>query len=447
MDIKAVTFWSDFKNHFLKQNENNQIYKSWLEPIVPSKIEQKGSDFYLTLKAPSDLHKKWLQENMLEDFHKHFHQFYKGICQIQLEIAPYLPFQMTAQKTNKLQIQKQKVFFNPDYVFENFIVGKNNTLAYGASIAATKHKKINEQFNPLFIYSPSGLGKTHLLNAIGQQTLKNHPQTRIIYLSAERFLNEYITALQNKKMEQFRKKFRKNCDLLLMDDVQIIAKGKEIQEEFFHTFNDLYNKRTQVVVCCDQAPNCVPRLEERIKTRLEGGLMVDISYPDKETRMAILKKKIEKRGLFLSSQGLEQIATTCKRSIREMEGVLNKIKIMTELHKGSLSLKEIEKILKNFQKELTVEEIQKKVVKIFNLSIEELRSPSRKKPIVTARQTAMYLIRLHLKKSLNDISLIFGKKDHTTVLSSIKKVEKLMTKDKEFKRLLDSLQREIHNDY
>ena len=447
MDTKAVIFWSNFKNHFLKQNENNQIYKSWLEPIVPSKVEQKGSDLYLTLQAPSDLHKKWLQENMLENFYKHFHQFYKGICQVQLEVTPYLPFKKSAQKTSDFQIQKQKVFFNPDYIFENFIVGKNNSLAYGASLSVTKHKKINEQFNPLFIYSPSGLGKTHLLNAIGQQTLKNHPQTRVIYLSAERFLNEYITALQNKRMELFRKKFRKNCDLLLMDDIQIISKGKEIQEEFFHTFNDLYNKKTQVVVCCDQAPSYVPRLEERIRTRLEGGLMVDISYPDKETRIAILKNKIEKRGLFLSSQGLEQIAVTCKRSIREMEGVLNKIKIMTELHEGSLSLKEIEKILKNFQRELTIEEIQKKVAKGFNISIEKLKSPSRKKPIVTARQTAMYLIRLYLKKSLSEISLTFGKKDHTTVLSSIKKVENLKIKDKEFKRLLDNLQREIHNNY
>ena len=324
---------------------------------------------------------------------------------------------------------------------------KSNNLAYGASKAITKYNKTDEPFNPLFIYSPSGLGKTHLLNAIGHEELKTKPQSRIIYMSAERFLNEYIRALQNKKMEQFRKKFRNNCDLLLIDDIQIIARGKEVQEEFFHTFNELYDRKIQVVVCCDQAPGYVPRLEERIRTRLEGGLMVDISFPDEETRTAILKSKVEERGLFLSPQGLNQISSVCKRSIREMEGVLNKIKIMTELHEGSLSLKEIENILKNFQKELTVEEIQKKAAKGFGISIEELKSPSRKKHIVTARQTAMYLIRIHLRKSLNDISLVFKKKDHTTVINSLKKVEKLKTTDKEFKGILEVLQREIHNSF
>ncbi len=448
MNTKANAFWQDFKDHFLKKNKSNPVYRYWLDPIISSKIEKEETGFCLTLQTPSDLHKKWLQENILKAFYHHIQQFYKGSCKVQLEVeTPKLPSQTNPYIPKDVFAKKQKMFFNPDYTFENFVVGKNNELAYEASLAITKNRKIEKNFNPLFIYSPSGLGKTHLLNAIGQCILKLNPQSRIIYLSAERFLNEYITALQYKKMGPFRKKFRKNCDLLLMDDIQIVAKGREIQEEFFHTFNELYNKKTQVVVCCDQPPSCVPRLEERIRTRLEGGLMVDISYPDKETRRAILKDKIEKRGLFLSSQGLEQIAASCKRSIREMEGVINKIKIMTELHEGSLSLKEVEKILKNLQKELTVDEIQQKVAKTFSLSMEDIKSTSRKKPIVTARQTAMYLIRLYLKKSLNDISIAFGKKDHTTVLNSIKKVEKLKSENVEFKRVLEFLQREIHNDY
>ena len=447
METKASAFWLDFKTNFLKQNKNNQLYRYWLEPIIPSKMEKKGSGFHLTLQTPSDLHKKWIQENLLEDFYKHIHQFYREICQIRLEVAPCLPFSKKPIPANNVQAQKQNIFFNPDYIFENFIVGQNSSLAYGASLSVAKYKTADKSFNPLFIYGPSGSGKTHLLNAIGQQNLKNHPQNKVLYLSAERFLNEYITALQNKQMDSFRKKFRKNCNLLLMDDIQIIAKGKGVQEEFFHTFNELYNQKIQVVACCDQSPGSIPHLEERIKTRLEGGLMVDITYPDKETRLAILKSKIEQRGLFLSSQGLELIAQTCKRSIREMEGVLNKIKIMTELYEGSLSLKEIEKILKKLHRELSLEEIQKRVAKSFHLSIEELKSPSRKKHIVTARQTAMHLIRSNLKKSLNDISLAFGKKDHTTVLNSLKKVEKLKSEDREFERIFNQLQREIHNDY
>ena len=451
MSTNIHTFWINFKNHFLKQNKNNQIpTKSFLDHITPSKIEQKGSYFHLTLQAPSDLHKRWLQENKL---FKHIEQYYKENCDqdishVQLEIIPCLPLPSPSSRTiSPYPIAKSPIFFNPDYTFKTFIVGKNNHIAYGASLAVTRYKKTDEKYNPLFIYSPSGLGKTHLLNSIGQRILKNKPKARVIYLSAERFLNEYIMALKNKQMEQFRNKFRKNCDFLLMDDIQIIAKGKEIQEEFFHTFNELYNKQIQVVVCCDQAPSCVPHLEERIRTRLEGGLIADISYPDKETRMAILQSKIERKGLFLSLQSLEQIATSCKRSIREMEGVLNKIKIMTELHEGHLSLKDIEQILKKIQKDLTIEEIQKIVAKHFNISIDHIKSHSRKKTIVRARQTAMYFIRNYMKKSLSDISVAFGKKDHTTVLNSLRKVEKLRTECRDFKRILENLHQEIHNNY
>lgn len=446
MEAKVTTFWLDFKNHFLNQKDGNRIYRSWLDPIIPSKIEKKGKTLHLTLQTPSKIHKKWLQENFLEDFYKHINVFYHGSLQIDLEVAPYLP----SQKKDLLQnprVIKTNTFFNPHYRFENFIVGENNNLAYGACLSITKQSKDTEGFNPLFIYGPSGLGKTHLLNAIGQRYLQQFPDSKVIYLSAERFLNEYIGAIQNKKMESFRKKYRTNYDLLLMDDIQIIAKGKAIQGEFFHTFNELYSKKIRVVACCDQAPGSISHLEDRIKTRLEGGLMVDIHYPNKETRLAILKSKANQKKLSLSSENLEKIAQTCKSSIREMEGVLNKIKIMTDLYERLLSNKEIESILTNIKTDLDVEEIQKIISKSFCIPLEELKSPSRKKHIVIARQTAMFFIRKYLKKSLNDISLAFGKKDHTTVLNSIKKVEKLKNKDKDFRRLIESLHKEIHNNY
>ena len=445
METREKAFWFDFKSNFLKQKRNKQLYKYWLESVDPLKIKRTNTGLEMVLQAPSDLHKKWLQENLLQDFSNYIQQFYKEDCQIQFKVSPSLPFQKKPTK-NPAFNPKQKLFFNPIYTFENFIAGKNNHLAYGASLAVTKSAN-GQNFNPLFIYGPSGLGKTHLLNAIGQKTLQNYPQKKVIYLSAERFLNEYISALQNKQTDQFRKKFRKNCQLLLIDDIQIIAKGRSVQEEFFHTFNDLYSQKAQIVICCDQPPSATPFLEDRIKTRLEGGLMVDISYPDEETRLAILKNKIKQKGLLLSQQSLEQISKVCKRSIREMEGVLNKIKIMAELGEGHLPLKGIENILKTFKKELTTEEIQKRTARAFNLSLEELNSPSRKKHIVKARQTAMFLIRKNLKKSLNDISLNFGKKDHTTVLNSIKKVEKLKLEDSDFKKVLESLQKDIHNNY
>ena len=245
-------------------------------------------------------------------------------------------------------------------------------------------------------------------------------------------------------MDSFRRKFRGNYDLLLMDDIQILSKGEGVQEEFFHTFNDLYNKNTLIVLCSDEKPSSIPRLEERIKTRLEGGLIADVSYPCQETRLAILKSKARKKGLILSGASLDKITKAVKDPLERWREFLNKIKIMIELHGGNLSLNAVEKVLKGIKKELSIDEIKKETAKAFALSVEDLSSLSRKKPIVTARQTAMYLVRMYLKKSLTEISHAFGKKDHTTVLNSLKKVENLKKKDPEFKRTLELLQKNIH---
>ena len=451
MESRENGIWQNFKAHLLQQKNTGQLYKHWLETVQISKIKKEKSCLKLVLQTPSELHKKWVQENLLNDFSNYIEFFFKKPCEIFFETCPSLPASRQTknlfEKKTGQALQKSVGLFNPLYNFTNFIVGKNNELAYSASLAAAKNNLAEDSLNPLFIYSPSGLGKTHLLNSIGQESQKRHPQKQSLYLSAERFLNEYISALQNKKMQGFRKKFRSSCDLLLIDDIQILARGKEVQEEFFHTFNELYEKKIQVVVCSDQSPEQIPFLQERIKTRLAGGLMVDISYPDKETRMAILKDKLNKKNLYLSQESLQLISQSCKKSIREIEGLLNKIKVMTELHGGGISFTEIKKILKNIKRELSVEEIQKKVSLAFKLSLEDLKSSSRKKHIVQARQAAMYLTRKFLKKSLSDISLAFDKKDHTTVLNSIKKVEKLKLEDTDFKRLLEALQKDIHTNY
>ena len=444
---KENRLWLGFKTYFLRDQKEEGLYKHWLESVQVLKIEKKNQKLRLILQAPSDLHRKWIQEKLLESLKNYTEQFLKHSCEIDLKTSPKLPFSQQKKLFIETSQDPPSHLFNPPYNFDNFIVGKNNELAFSASLAVARSERAGQNLNPLFIYSPSGLGKTHLLNAIGQETQKNFPKKQIIYLSAERFLNEYISSLQNKKMPAFRKKFRNHCQLLLIDDIQIISRGKEVQEEFFHTFNELYSQKIQVVACSDQSPKQIPLLQERIKTRLEGGLMLDISYPDKETRIAIVKDKLNKMGLLLSQESLELISHTCKKSIREIEGILNKIKIMTELHEGRLSFSEIKEILKNVKKELSVEEIQKRVSHAFKLEPRDLKSASRKKHIVRARQSAMYLIRKYLRKPLSDISLAFDKKDHTTVLNSIKKVEKLKLEDNDFKRVLEALQKDIHTDY
>ena len=278
METGETRLWMDFKSHFLQTKKAKALYKHWMEPLQVSRLEKQNQKIKLVLQAPSELHKSWIQENILKDFRRYMEVFFKRSCEIFLETSPHLPFspkkRMSGERPSSPSLPSSNLF-NPLYCFENFITGKNNELAYSASLAISKNKLAENSLNPLFIYSPSGLGKTHLLNAIGQETQKNFPIKQILYLSAERFLNEYILALQNRKMASFRKKFRENCDLLLIDDIQILARGKEVQEEFFHTFNELFERKIQVAVCSDQEPDRIPFLQERIKTsyggRLDGG--------------------------------------------------------------------------------------------------------------------------------------------------------------------------------
>ena len=441
--MEAKSLWTELKRDLLSHNRNSSVFQSWLNSIHPVSLEENQREILFTLQIPSDLHKRWIQDNVLKDLTRQITHRYQKPCGIQLKVTvPDLPVPLHLRKIQGVK-KTHNVFFNSEYTFKSFIVGKNNEFAYGACLSIANQEN---RFNPLFICGPSGLGKTHLLNAIGQEIQKKMPRARILYLSAERFLNECIQSIQNKKMAAFQEKYRKSVDILLMDDIQMIAKGCAVQEEFFHTFNELYHRKVQVVVCCDKFPNQIPNLEERIRTRLDGGLVVDISYPDMETKLAILRYKMDQKNLLLSEKFLLKIASSCGKSVREMEGVLNRIKMMEDLHKEDLSSKHIEQVLKSLTpQECTPEDIQKQVAKAFSVCVEDLQGKNRTKNIVTARQTAMFLIKTLLRKSLNDVGRLFGGRDHTTVINSIRKVEKLRREDPVFKRTLDNLHREIHS--
>ena len=454
----ALSLWTELKKNLLSRRKDDSVFQSWLNSVRPEDLEETGREIFLTLQIPSDLHKRWVQDNIMKDILRQMARRYQKPCGIRFKTGvPKLPasrqFQFfSGQNSSEEKALRQKVqgvrktknvFFNSEYTFKSFIVGKNNEFAHGACLSIARREK---SFNPLFICGPSGLGKTHLLNAIGQEIQKNSPSARILYLSAERFLNECIQSIQNRKMALFREKYRKNADILLMDDIQMIAKGHAVQEEFFHTFNELFNKKVPVVVCCDNFPSQIAGLEERIRTRLSGGLAADISYPDMETRLAILRDKTSRKNLFLSESSLLKIAGSSCKSIREMEGILNKIKMMEDLHRGRLPPEYMEKILKSLTpKTPRPEEIQKQTAEAFHISREELLGRSRIKNIVRARQTAMFLVKTSLRKSLSDVGRLFGGRDHTTVINSLKKVKELKEKDPGFKKVLDSLYREIHS--
>ena len=292
------------------------------------------------------------------------------------------------------------------------------------------------------------MGKTHLINSIGSYILETRPSFKILYESAEKFFNECISSLRKNDMERFRNKYRKSADVLLMDDVQIFNRGEAIQEEFFHTIQYFLEvkKQAQIVVASDRMPQDIKGLESRIRTRLQWGIVADIGMPDLETRINILLCKIEKKNIHVHPQVINFIAKISKLSIRELEGNFNKVKMFSELQGVSISLELAKKVLHyhNKSSELSVDDIISHTAKFFSIRDNVIRSKSRKKEIVEARQVAMYLIRKIIGKTLSEIGNHFGGKDHTTVINSIKKVEAKIDTNKEFEKNINHLTNKIH---
>jgi chromosomal replication initiator protein len=337
-------------------------------------------------------------------------------------------------------------FLNPNYTFRTFVPGKNNDFAHAASYAVAENP--GAKYNPLFICGPSGMGKTHLLNAVGNEIRQKFPSQRIKYLSADRFFNEYISAIRTKEMDKFILRYRDNCDVILMDDIHVLGKSESVQEEFFNTLNSLFERGCQVVVSSDRFPKDIPGLLDRIRTRLEWGLIADIQMPDLETRVVILRYKAEALGINLPDEVVNYIARISKRSIRELEGNLNKVKMYTELQGLSITIDHAKQILAAHSTEsttLTMEDIQKLCAQHFNIRVSDLKSSTRVKPIVTARQIAMTLCKKYLGKSYMDIGRAHGGKDHTTVMNAVQRIEEQLLTNADLKRDLEDIETRIHN--
>lgn len=356
---------------------------------------------------------------------------------------------MTAniQSSQKIPIfQNKNKDLNPEYTFGTFVVGRNTEFVHAAcyNVAGSPGA---EGYNPLIICGPPGMGKTHLLHAVGNHILLNLPHLRVNYFGAENFLNECISGIRRFEMDKFRQKYRNNADILLVDDIQMIGKTEAVQEEFFHTINSFLDKRKQVIVASDKMPKDILGLEDRNRSRLEWGLIVDIPMPDYETRVSITMYKAEKFGVRLSEDVVSYIARISKRSIRELEGNIRKLKMYSELQGLSINLDLAKKVLASHETntQISAEDIQKLVADHFNVKMTDMKSTTRSKQIVVPRQVAMFLIKTHLDKSLVEIGRLFGGKDHTTVLNAIERVGFLQSKDLDFKNNLDELTTRIHN--
>jgi chromosomal replication initiator protein len=367
------------------------------------------------------------------------------------------PSQSASSDTDDDSSLQQTLFVNdpdkngsilkPEYTFDNFVVGPNNALPHAAAISVSKAPAT--QYNPLFIYGGTGLGKTHLMQAIGHSIMNEKPYMKVLYITTEQFLNEFINAIRTNTIQSFKIRYR-NVDILLIDDIQFIEKKEQLQEEFFHTFNILHNNKKQIVISSDRPPKELSTLEERLKTRFEWGLITDIQAPNIETREAILRNKAEKLNMEISDEVLIFIAKRIKSSIRALEAALTRLKAVTSITDEPLSLYHAKNHLKDLfdeesNKKITINDIMTRVSEKYCISVEDIKSKSRHSKIVLPRFVSMYIARKLTDMTTVDIGKEFGDRDHSTVLNAMSKVEEMMKEDEDFLESIEELISELRS--
>lgn len=355
------------------------------------------------------------------------------------KIDSFSPLSSQRADTDEEQLEIKELTVNPDtnlnprYTFDSFVVGSFNELAHAAAMSIVNNP--GTTYNPFFVYGGVGLGKTHLIQAIGNEIIKRNRLVKAKYTSSEKFMGEILEALKNQEMQKLKDKYR-SVDLLIMDDIQFIAKTEKMQEEFFHLFNSLYEKNKQIIISSDRPPRAIPTLEERLKSRFEGGMMADIGQPDVETRITILKIKAEAKNISITEDVLRFIAEQVKTNIRELEGALNRIIINSKLTNSQISLESTKKLIAKVsfspQKFTSAKKIIKTVAEFYDIDEKDLTNRSRKKQFVKPRQIAMFLMRNELKSSYPYIGEKLGGRDHTTAIHSCEKVTNDLKKDSQF---------------
>ncbi|MBU5349532.1 chromosomal replication initiator protein DnaA [Paenibacillus lautus] len=341
----------------------------------------------------------------------------------------------------------QSHMLNPKYTFDTFVIGSGNRFAHAASLAVAEAPA--KAYNPLFLYGGVGLGKTHLMHAIGHYILEHNPSSRVVYISSEKFTNEFINSIRDNRAESFRNKYR-NVDILLIDDIQFLAGKESTQEEFFHTFNALHEERKQIIISSDRPPKEIPTLEERLRSRFEWGLITDIQPPDLETRIAILRKKAKAENLDIPNEAMMYIANQIDTNIRELEGALIRVVAYSSLtnqdvttHLAAEALKDI--IPSSRPRMITIQDIQQKVGEYYNLRLEDFKARKRTKAVAFPRQIAMYLSRELTDYSLPKIGEAFGGRDHTTVIHAHEKITQSLKNDQELFKVVNNITEKIKN--
>lgn len=435
-----MSTWDRIKQH-LSQTVSAESFQNWLAPTA-QREEFSGT---LVVRVPSDAAKMWLEQEYGDKVTAAIAAMNLDIRSVLYEVAPG-PSPLAAMVGDRANGGSDVVFsspatqLNPKYSFESFVVGSCNQFAHAAARAVADHPA--NRYNPLFIYGGVGMGKTHLMHAIGRALMGHRAGMKVVYTSSERFMNEMIASIRTDKMSQFHQQYR-NADALLVDDIQILANRERTQEEFFHTFNELYEHGKQIVISSDRPPKEVSGLMDRLRSRFEWGLMVDVQPPDLETKMAILDKKAEAEGIELPEDVRIHIATKTKSNVRELEGALVKLIAYSSVTDTHINLAMAQQVLKGLsagnEKRITVETIIKAVAEKFSLQPAQLKQKTNVQQIAYPRQIAMYLCKELTAASLPEIGRHFNGKHHTTVLHSVQKIDKLRQRDAELNRIIHSI--------
>ena len=431
--------------------------------LIESKMSKQGFDTWfgqshllsfdgkrMVIEVPSKFHRDWIRERhwaTLSDVIKEVTK--KDAIEIEFEVPPQeqQKKKTKTQSEDKREERKEKNhLLEKKYTFQTFVVGPSNQFAHASAMAVAETP--GRSYNPLFIYSGVGLGKTHLVNAIGHQVQSKNPRARVVYLSSEQFTNELINHLSRQKMEDFRQKYR-HMDMLIIDDIQFIAGKDRTQEEFFHTFNTLYEAQKQIILTSDRQPKEIPDIEERLRSRFEAGLIADIQAPDLETRIAILKRKADFEGIRLPEDVAAYLASMLKNNIRELEGGLKRLGAIASLTNTEITVdlakNELKHLVDARDKIITPDLIQKLVAESFGVRPADLKSKRRTKTVVLPRQVAMYLCRTLTAYSLPETGNFFGGKDHSTVIHAVKTIEAKKEKDIDLKNRIELLTKQLRS--
>ncbi len=426
----------------LKEKVGLHNFETWIKPLRASEVK----DGTVTIEVPSTLFRDWLNDNYVEAIEEEFSRHHDEPVIITIAVNAAQPGEVAAAPANRPARHPEAPTLIPRYTFENFVVGASNQFAHAACVAVANRPA--DHYNPLFIYGGVGLGKTHLVNAVGHRLVERNPGQKVVYTTFESFMNQLIGSLRRDRMNEFKSRFR-NIDVLILDDIQFIAGKERTQEEFFHTFNSLYENHKQIILTSDRFPKEIPNLEDRLRNRFEWGLTADIQPPDIETRIAILCKKAEEEEIDLPQEVANFLATNIWSNVRELEGSLTRLGAFASLTKVEITIDLAQEVLrhtlKDNEKQVTVRNIQKAICDHFDVKISDLKSKRRTKNLALARQMAMYLCRKFTSTSFPAIGAEFGGRDHSTVIHASRTIEQKTVTDPNIKATVDRLVRQLKN--